>query len=296
MNEFCADYTFQGFSDCIKALAKPCAMLVTTKGTTQSKADFATLAPNKAIVSATAGSTGIYISFSNGLTKTTDDINILTSNQNRKIKGSNALPSMMGFATISACDYKTLFDSEDKEFDFQIFLDGSVKLGTNVSDGTVKGMRGRMAFVYDTPPENIQESHPVHIFFDDWEEFKDFYVAQMNFKKTELKDSVPIGIGLSLNTVYTAGIVLLNSFVRCFGTPYNGFASAAEWTVINSDANDVAVTLATVANGVCSVTIKQDSGTTPINLTSGQWVDLQGVVDDGTYQTHVSEVFRITAP
>jgi hypothetical protein len=270
-------------------------MLVTNKGTTQSKADFAALAANKAIVADSGGSTGIYIDFMNGLTKTTDDINIVTSTLNRKQKGSNSLPSMLGFAVMSACDYKTLFDSEDKEFDFQIFLDGSVKLGTNLSDGTVKGMRGRMAFVYDAPPENIQESHPVHIFFDDWEEWKDFYAAKMNFKKSEVKSSVPRGVGLSLNTAYAAGVVLLNSFKRCFATVYNGFASASEWTVVATNANDVTVTVATVANGICTVTIKKDSGTTPVNLDADDWVDLQGIVVVSSLQTYVSEVFRITA-
>lgn len=291
----CTPYNFQGINkDCVAALEKTKAVIMTTAGTTSSKTDAVSLSGNKTILSADSGIKGILIDFSRGIERTTDDNEITTSSLNLKEKTMNSNPSLLGYAYLSACDYKTLQGAENVPFDFRIIGNDGKLMLTNQSDGTVKGFRGRISLRYDLPPsDNSQNSYPVQIFFDDYKEFKDFYVNELQPSITELKDVTPIGVGLDLNTAYASGVIKLNSLLRCTGTVYNGFASATEWVVRGSNVDTPAVTLASVANGVCSVTVQKEA--VPTDLTSGDYVDIQGVVSSGGFYTYVSDVYRVQA-
>lgn len=291
----CSVYNYQGLSpNCVAMLKKVKAVTMTDKGTSMSKVNWIGLAGNKSLVAAAAGATGILLDFSRGYERTSDDPEVTTSNLGFKEKTMNQLPSIRGYATVSMCDYKTLFAADGKIFDFQLLLNDGMKMGTNQSDGTVKGFRGRIYFRFDAPnQDNAQQSYPVDIFFDDYTEFEDFYVDRADFKVSELKDAIPVGVDLSLNTAYTTGDVLVNGKKRCSNEVYSGFATTSEWSVLESNAADVTVTTVAVANGVYTLTIKKDSSGTPANLASGEYAIIQGSVDDSTYLTYVSSIFKV---
>jgi len=296
MSNICSVYNYQGLSaDCTALLQKVKALLITTKGTIQMAVTFVSLAGNKSVVASSSGVTGMLIPITRGYTRNTDDIEENTSNLNYTEKTMDPLPRLEGLATIAACDYKTLFDADGKEFDVQLILNDGIKMGTMQSAGTIKGFRGRIAVKFDVPPsDNAAQSYPVRVYFDDVGEFKEFYIDKMDFRLSELKDVVPAGIALGLNTAYSAGDVILNAKKRCTNTVYTGgFASAAKWEVLESNADDVDVTAVSEANGQYTLTIKKDASGTPANLVSGEYAILQGRDDDGSFFTYLTNPYKV---
>lgn len=296
--KICAGYNYQGLSpNCVAMLKKIKAVLMTDRGVTQTKAEFVGLAGNRTVVAALAGATGILLDFSRGYERTTDDPEVTTSPLGYKEKTMNPLPSIKGYATISMCDYKTLFAADGQVFEFQLLLNDGIKMGTNQSDGKVKGFRGRINFRFDAPPQdNAQQSYPVDIYFDDYKEFQDFYVDGADFSVSELKDTVPVGLDISLNTAYAAGDVILNGKKRCSNENYNLLTAAADnWKVLESNANDVEITVVAVVNGVYTLTIKKEASTVPVNLDPDDYVIIQGINDDATYVTYLSNTLKIKA-
>lgn len=289
----CKPYTFQGQSDCEKLLEMATALIITNKGLSSSNADFTGLLANKTIVAGTASPTGILIDIGNGVTRTTDDPTIVTTALGKKVKTQNPLPSYQAFAALSACDYDTLQGMEDQGWSIRILLNNGLIMGTKNADGTNKGFSGRMSFRYDLPPDTADQSYPIDLFFDDWVEFKNRYIAESQFSKAELKNELPRGISLDLVTAYTAGDVILNSTVRCTGAIFSGFVAAANWDIIDTNVVDPSITAAAVVNGVNTITIKKTGGT--VDLATGEYVDIQGTVDDGTFDTDTSVTFRVTA-
>lgn len=295
--EVCSVYNYQGLApNCAAMLKKVKAVLMTNKGVTQSKTEFIGLSANKTIVADSGGATGIVLDFSRGYERTTDDPEITTSNLNRKEKTMDPNPSMRGYANIAMCDYKTLYEADGKSFDFMLILNDGLKMGTNQSDGTIKGFRGSLNVRFDLPPQdNAQQSYPVDIYFEDYTEFKDFHVNNMSFKLTELKDAVPVGIGLSLNTAYSAGDVILEGKKRCSDELYSGFSATDSWTVIESNAADVDVTAVSVSNGLYTITVQKNASGTPASLSAGEYAVIQGQLDDGSFITYVSDTFKVEA-
>ena len=291
----CDKYTYQGLGDCSKLFGRAKAVIVTDRGVTASRTDYGAFAANKTLISGVGVVQGFVIDLANGVTRTSDDPEITTSNLNRKVKTQNSTPSMQGFGSVSACDYKTLFGMEGKNFEVKVLMNDGTMLGTNMPDGTVKGFSGRLSFRYDLPADDPQQSFPIDFFFNDSDEFKDFFYTESEFTLQQLLLSLPRGITLSPNTAYTAGVVLINSVIRCSKTPFSGFAASSNWRVVSasSGAIDATVTVATAANGVNTVTIKKTGGT--VDLVSGDIVYIQGFTDDTTYETNNSDVFKVVA-
>jgi len=297
MSDICKVYNYQGLAEnCVSLLQRAKALMLTDPGTTQSKAAFVSLAGNKAIVAAEStdsGMTGVLLNVSRGYTNNTDDIEENTSNLNYTEKTQDPLPRMEVLATISACDYKTLFDADGKPFDIQLILNDNLKMGTNQDDGTVKGFRGRIAVKFGLPPsDNAANSYMIRIYFDDVEEFKDFYLGRLETTVTQIKDAVPVGIDLSLNTAYAAGDIILKALKRCTNTLYTGgFATTAKWEVIGSNVDTPAITVVSESAGLYTLTAKK--GAAPANLAAGDYIDVQGKDSATGFFTYTSTVFRI---
>jgi len=294
----CSAYNYQGLAaECQAMFRRVKAIEITDKGISNTVAQFPTLAAHKTIVAADGAVTGILIDFSRGYEKTTDEPEVTTSNLGFKEKTFDPPPSLTGYANISMCDYKTFFDADGKEFDVRLYLNDGKWMGTMQSDGTVKGFRATLMVAYDLPPsDNAQQSFKFMIYFQDVEEFKTYHVTDSAFRLSELKDVIPEGIDITLNTAYTAGDVIVNTKKRCTDELFSDFDATTNWVVVETNADDVDVTVVSTTAGVNTLTIKKDSSGTPANLDSGDYAIIQGVDNaGGSYYEYVSNLFKVEA-
>jgi hypothetical protein len=290
MSNICKAFSYQGLAACQAMLGKVKGLLITTSGATATKANLINLTANRVIVSSASGMTGMLLDISRGYERTSADPEINTSNLGLAEKTMNSLPSLRGFLNVSMCDYKTMIDLDGLEFDVRLLTNNNLWMVTEQSAGTVKGFRAKLVVRWDLPvSDNGQTNYPIDVYFTDSSEWETPYYAGSSFSFTELMDYVPAGIDISLGTAYTGGDVILDSRERCTLTAYNGFDAVADWESIESNAAGITISAVSTALGLNTITIKKN---TTVNLAASDWVRIQGKLTDGTYWTHVSNVFK----
>jgi hypothetical protein len=228
---------------------------------------------------------------------TTDAPEILTAPFGKKSKGNNPIPSGIVYLDASLCDYKYLHDLENIKYEFiPTFEDGTMWMSRKAA-GTLKGFRCDVATVAGLPPSDANQSYPLHIFFDNYSEFKNVVViSDQQFSFNDLMDYMPVALDMRITTAMNAGVVNVLVTVRGTDEGKTGLA-AADFEVMKSNATPTVVVTAVTDSGLgnYAVTIKKDNDGTPANMAAGDYAYLQASDDDSTYVTYLSNSIKVSA-
>lgn len=289
---------FSGWGTCQKLLQKMSGGVLQTKGNTWTDATIIAAASWHTAIADDDSSVRDTLPFPIlNFENTTDEMEILTSSLGHKFKGSDPVPSGKIFLKVGADDYTWMHDLDGQTFEFIPFFQGNQFWASRKADGTLKGFRCSVAFVGGLPPEDKLASYPMHIFFDDPEEFKNVVVVSPdNWRFSDLLNYVPVGLNIREYTAYTGGQVRVLVTKTGNGDPMTGLV-AGDFEVMSSNATPtVAVTALTEEGlGYYLLTIKKDNDGTPANLAASDYVILQAHdVDSGpTYLTYLSHAIQI---
>lgn len=226
---------------------------------------------------------------------TTNDVEVLESPLGKKSLGTKPSPSGIIYLDASICDYNHLHDLEDTWFEFMPFFQGNKFWATRKADGTLKGFRCKLGFKAGMPPEDKNQSFPMYIFFDDYDEFKNVVQISPDFKYSDLWDYSPAGLEIRVTSAYSAGDIALKVLKRGSGDPKTDLVLAS-FEILKSNATPTVVVTALDDSGAALgdyvLTIKKDNDGTPANLAAADYVQMQVMFSDGTYATFLSNAFK----
>jgi len=292
----CKTAYFNGWGECNALLNKMNGAVIQSKGNTWTDATAVTVGSwHTAIAdddSSVRDSLPLPVLY---FENTTDDIEILTSPLGKKSKGDDPTPSGVVYLDASLCDYKYLHDLQGISFEFIPYFQGGSFWMTRKSDGTLKGFRCSLATKAGLPPEDKNQSYPLYIFFDEYEEFENVVqFSDVAFSYGDLRDFAPVGVNIRVTTAYAAGDVTIFAEKRGTGLPATGMAQTTDWEIMSSNATPVVATtvVSELGLGYYTITIKKDSAGSPANLAVGDYVYLQAHEDDATYVTYLSNAIK----
>jgi hypothetical protein len=283
----CSTFIYSGLAACKSFREKVNGVIITDIGVTISEANVKVLANWQAILAGISSQTGIYVPFDRGYQNNTTAPEITQSNLGYSEKTFDFPPLIKGFGDMSYCDYKTFFDADNQDFDvFLVLKDGTIE-GTKQPDGTLKGYRGNVMVMYNAPnADNPQESYPIDISFRDVTEWKkNSTPVTTDFTITNLRDSVPNGLNLSVAVAWTTNAVTVKLVKRCQpDSPYVYTAAAPADFPILSAKSDVSPSISAVddtdkAIGIYILT----------TLAATDDLTIRAVDDDASFQTYVSQ-------
>ena len=287
----CGTLLATGLGSCNSRIQNIAGLLVSTKGTTYTSAELATIAKTKTYLAADTGAVSIFIPLS-GFSVTTDEPAVVTSSLGTKDIFDNQVPSAMAYMDRSFHDYRHLWDSSNSIVDVELITKDGYRVMTTTTSGTYKGFRAKIYTAPGLPKtDNPQEAHPIWLFFTDVAEFQRMQVLSMPFTRTDIEDVVPIGLDVRATSAYSSGDITVLATNR--GSDV-GKAGLTDWAVISSKASDVSVTV-DVDNGSGSytLTIKKDASGTPANLAAGDITYIQGSKSATGYFTYLTNILEI---
>ena len=298
----CTNSYFNGWGECASLLEKTNGGILQKKGATAwTDATIQSEAAWKEVLSAVLDATRDAIAlpvlyFEN----TSDDVEILTSPLGKSSIGSKPIPKGVIYLDASLCDYKYLHSLEDSWFEFFPHFQGNTSWATRKSDGTLKGFRCKLGFKAGMPPEDKNQSFPVYIFFDSYNEFEEVVVIDNDeLGYDDLLNYVPVGMNMRVSTAYAATSVDLKIEKRGSGDAPATLA-IADFSVLK-DNTGLVVTVDTVTdNGNGSYTLvitKMVLPTTATTLAAGEYVILQAhdAIASTAYLGYLSNAIKITA-
>lgn len=226
---------------------------------------------------------------------TTDDVEVLTSPLGKKSIGTKPTPSGIIYLDGSICDYNHIHALEDTWYEFTPFFQGNKFWQTRKSDGTLKGFRCKIGTKAGMPPEDKNQSYPVYIFFDEYEEFETIVQVSPDFKYSDLYDYSPAGLEVKITSDYSAGDIAFKVVKRGSGDPMITLV-VGSFIITKSNATPTVVVTAIDDSGAelgdYIVTIKKDNDGTPTNLDETDWVQMVIQFSDGTYATFMASAFK----
>ena len=193
-----------------------------------------------------------------------------------------------GFADASFCDYKSLWDADNKDFDFVgVDEDGNFWVFKN-SDGAYGGFSSTFSIRKNAPSaDNIAESYPVYVDFKYTSELDNGVIIDTEFAIKELVNAIPVGLTGSVATAWSTDTVTVKVLKRCQTSPYAGLTATTNWEVLSAKADlSVSVSVVDAANAALGVYVLTIAGLTDD-------VVIRGVNDDGTYLTYVTQPITI---
>jgi len=224
---------------------------------------------------------------------TTDEAEILTSARGKKSIGKKPVPSGTIYLDASICDYQRMLDLEDQWFDFFPFFEGGSIWATKLSDGTFRGFRCKIGMVAGLPPEDKTQSFPIHIFFNNYDEFTKIHTfVNHEWSYDELLDYVPVGMNLSETTAMANGVVVVQLDVRGSGEGKTGVSETTDWVVLKSNGEPTVATTVVVDDGGGQYTLTIKDGDSA-SMAAGKYYYLQAHQDDATYITYLSEAVKL---
>ena len=162
---------------------------------------------------------------------------------------------------------------------------------------TMKGFRCTIGLVMDFPPDDKALSFPVYVFFDSYAEFENVVQVSPTFTFDDILNYSPPAIDVSITTAYTGGDVIVRALYRGSGLPATGLDQVTDWETMGSTLATLLPVSVTVVSeggqGAYTLTIKKDTGGTPVNLAATDTVTLQAHDDDATLLTSLSHVFDV---
>ena len=145
------------------------------------------------------------------------------------------------------------------------------------------------------PPEDKNQSYPLYLFFDNYDEFEEVVVfSDFDWSYSDIQDYSPVGLNLRVTTAYTAGDVVVLAEKRGTGLPMTGLDQTTDWEVMTSNATPTVAVTAVSEDGLgyYTLTIKKDNDGTPANLAASDYVYLQAHDDDATNLTYLSNAIK----
>jgi hypothetical protein len=231
------------------------------------------------------------------LENTTDEMEIITAPLGGKIKGSDPIPSAKVLLKLGVTDYQWLHDHDGQEYEFVPFFQGGSFWMSRKGDGTLKGFRCTVNFTAGLPPEDKMASFPMHVFFEDPEEFKNIVVISPdNWNFSDLVNYVPAGLNMRVTTAMTSAVVKVYVEKVGSGDPMTGLL-IGDFEIMASNATPTTVITVFADEGLgnYALTIKKDNDGTPANPTATDYfiVQCHDVDSVPTYVTYLSQALQI---
>lgn len=297
----CSTVYYPGLGACKSFRERVAGVVLTNKGTSLNKISAKELSAWLGVLAAPAGITGIYVPFDRGYQNNSPEPEMTQSNLGYSEKTADFPPVIKGFGNISYADYKALFSADNADFDVYLVLkDGTIE-GAELSSDALKfkGYRGRVFVRFNAPSaDNLQESYPFDIVFQDVNEWKSRSVQIFpDFTPTEILDSVPAGLDVVVKTAYAAGgdVTVKVTKRNQSAAPYAGLTLVTNWEILVADADlDVAVTAVDATNaalGEYILTIQGAASSVPADLTAD--VTIRAIHDDATNVDYISAPLKI---
>lgn len=245
----------------------------------------------------TAEIAATYIPLDRGLEVQTDEAEMTTGATGYTEKTKDFAPRLTGYAKISEQDYRAWFAADQKEFDFIFLLeDGKMIRPPKNSEGKYVGFCGRIFVKFNLPitgGEGKQQAHSFNILLDNVDQFKKYEVTKADFSMCEIKDIIPLGFDLAVQTGYVdntaTGTLVLKATYRGTGAPITNLSAVTNFEVVSAESD---VTVEVTAVDDASAAIGVYTLTTTGALTGD--FELQGVVFSATPTvTHLSNVINI---
>jgi hypothetical protein len=290
----CPPIVYSGLGDCDALFRRLTGFLVLDKKTAISNEKL--LATWQAIIAGVASQTGIYLPITRGYQNNTAEPERTTANTGQTEKTGDPLVALVGFLQGSYCDYKTLYDWDGRQIDFVGVLDTGQLWITRSSAGATQGFRSNFTIRKNAPlADNVAEGTPLYVDFLYLTDMDNGDVSTPEFTTRELRDVVPVGLRATVTDPYDTGDVTILVTKRCSSDPQTDLTAVDNWEIISAgtqlDVDITAVDATSAAVGSYILTIKQNAGTTPIDLT--QDVVLRAVKDDSSNLTYVSQKVNI---
>jgi len=226
-------------------------------------------------------------------------VEILTSPLGKSSIGSKPIPKGVIYLDASLCDYKYLHSLEDSWFEFFPHFQGNTSWATRKSDGTLKGFRCKLGFKAGMPPEDKNQSFPMYIFFDSYNEFEEVVVIDNDeLGYDDLLNYVPVGLDMRVTTAYAATAVTVKINKRGSGDAPATLA-AGDFSVLKDNTGLVVTVDSLVDNGAGSytLTITKMVTATPTTLAAGEYVTIQAhdAIAATAYLGYLSNSVKIVA-
>jgi hypothetical protein len=242
------------------------AMIVLNKGITTTLTLAKTLAGWQTHINpaTSAAITGTYLDLARGFEEKTPAPEFTTANTGFAEKTKDFEPEFTAWGFMSHEDYKTWFGADGKEFDFVLILANGNIIATLDSAGLVVGFNGHMYLTFAFPKaggDGKQKACAFDIRFSDVEQAKNQITIKPSFSRSELAESVPVGVNIEVVTAYesSGGTVVVKATHRVTGQPYAGFTTTAQWKVVSVSTDGggacTAISATMAAIGVYTLTI-----------------------------------------
>ncbi len=245
----------------------------------------------------TAEIAATYIPLDRGLEVQTDEAEMTTGATGYTEKTKDFAPRLTGYAKISEQDYRAWFGADQKEFDFIFLLeDGKMIRPPKNSEGKYKGFCGRIFVKFNLPipgGEGKTQAHSFNILLDNVDQFKNYEITKSDFSMCEIKDIIPLGFDLAIQTGYVdntaTGTLVLKATYRGTGAPITNLSAVTNFEVVSAESDvTVEVTAVDAANAAIGVYTLTTTG-----ALTGDF-ELQAVVFSETPTvTHLSNVINI---
>ncbi len=290
----CTAYLPNGSVDCKVPLAEVRHVILTTKtfslGGLSAAYSFATW---KAAVD-----TALTMWPLRGITSyevTTDDVNIMTTQQGQKYVTNRPAPSALVYLDGNHCDYMDMVRNlKGGHYGVIYVLKNGQILVKRDATGNFKPFPARLTAVNKGVPlpGDITNNFPLHILHTDYDDFENAALIDPAWDFDNLILAIPAGLNMWITTAYTSGDVVVMVTDRG-GSGRAGFA-AADFEVLGSNYLTSPAVTALVDGGAGVYTLTIQKGAVPADLTAGDYVIIRVKDGAGPY-TYLSNRLTVTA-
>lgn len=228
-----------------------------------------------------------------GYDVTTDDPNIITLPNTRKIVSNEPIPSMMMNADYSFCDsqnlvktlnggtYRVVFITSDNEF--LAFQNGA---------GVIKGFSASVkALTKGLQTEaDPEKTVTTYVNFDSYDEFVASVVAVPDWNVgIDLEPEIPVGLNMYATGAYATSELPVQINERC-GDGHTGLVTADFVIIRDSGLTTPSITAVEVANGAYTLTIEKEVTT---ELAAGDSITFQVQKKTGDVIDYISQQYTL---
>lgn len=261
MSKFCTSVIPAGAVECLKKIGKAEYMIIDDLSVSfANDADFINKETNKALINESMLS---YIFKIADYEAGTSDPNVLTLDNTRNIITNRPIPNGTVFADMSFCDQQALLKTlKGGTYRVRyITKDGDI-YAYQLSSGVKKGFKADITALTKGIPQksDIDKNVTIYVNHASYDEFENAVVGTPNWNPgLELVESTPIGLNMSLASVYVSDDVNVQVNTRCAGG-LTGLVTA-DFEVVDSSVTGVTIVAVEVGNGVYTLTIHKTAST-----------------------------------
>lgn len=235
-----------------------------------------------------------------GYEVTTDDPNIITTEETQKLISNRPAPSAVVYLDSNFCDYLAMVNVLKGGSYAVIYelADGSIYMKRN-TDGTFVPFPARLSAIGKGIPEpsDIQNNYKMYINHIDYKDFEMGALITPDWLASDLQLEMPLGTDLKKTSVYlTGGAGTFGAYItdRC-GDGRESLA-VADFEVISSNFLDTPAVTVVADDGDGNYTITLQKDAVPANLDAGDYITIRVKALDGTIVDYLSNHLTIIAP